>query len=190
MKAHITFTLLLLASTATAQLNSEFGYYLPADSRSVQTDPLVPIRVFVVYVQTDGDDINDEWPNPDVNNCTDALKCAPPYWETGNDPNPNARPLFDADFTGEGNITPGTLTDYFYQASFGEYIVLGDYVSIEVQSNQSVLGYLDAYTGQITTAHGKHLSDFDNYSGTSAGILKSPVPDNPTHKIDIMFIIW
>lgn len=62
MKAHITFTLLLLASTATAQLNSEFGYYLPADSRSVQTDPLVPIRVFVVYVQTDGDDINDECP--------------------------------------------------------------------------------------------------------------------------------
>lgn len=42
-----------------------------------------------------------------------------------------ANDLFDHDFTTAGNIN-GLVTKYFYEASFGQYIVLGDYYPIVI----------------------------------------------------------
>ncbi|MBA3649880.1 MAG: hypothetical protein H0W62_15280 [Chitinophagales bacterium] len=164
----------LLTFNAVSQIkSSEYGYLFPTEG---------PFRVLLIYAQVDysvggcpspGDTyecnygINAEWPKPNVNNCTNALDCAPPTWETAN-PNPGTHPFFDPD-----NVTwnDGTLSDYYKQASLNELNPLGDYISISLpcttpglgtypRGAQAVFDYLDAYAPGITTAQGKPLSYF------------------------------
>ena len=171
---------LLGPATFSQVKNSENGYYLTTENT---------IRILTVYAQVDyascpGDNqygANSEWPS-----------ASPPYWETGGGSYSTPEPLFDVDLP----ITSGTATDYYYQASLGENTILGDYINLVIPCTASglssygvsaVITALENISDQITTAHGKILSDFDKTNGNGKGLSKSPGSDS---KIDLLLIIW
>ncbi|MBA3649622.1 MAG: hypothetical protein H0W62_13935 [Chitinophagales bacterium] len=186
-------SLICWSSLIAQTVSSENGYWLPAKG-TVATP--IQIRVLVVYANVDytaGNCLtapvydNNEWPAN-----------APPKWETGGGNYPIAKPLFDADYTGASNITKGTLTDYFFEASQGSLVVLGDYASVIVPCTASGLtdycfsaglNALASYITNNSTAHGKQLTDFDIIDSYSKGLQKSNAND-PNNVIDIVFIIW
>ncbi|MCZ2442229.1 MAG: hypothetical protein LC101_00380 [Flavobacteriales bacterium] len=93
----------------------------------------------------------------------------------------------------------GYITSYYYEASFGQYVLLGDYLPyvVSVPCHQIKQGLnLDQtlriinqkMQGQpIITTHGIPLSAFDNWSEAPAGEPKLKKPDG---KIDLVYLIW
>lgn len=182
----LLFTSLILSAIAFntfSQIkNSENGYVLPTEGT---------VRILVVYAQVDysisgcpapGDTYgaNSEWPAGGA-----------PYWETGGGTYTFPKPLFDASTITTGD---GTLSDYYYQASLGEYAVLGDYYSISIPctatgltgyGDQAVINYLNS--NPVISSTGKHFSDFDLVNGYGKGLVKTAGSDQ---NIDCMFIIW
>lgn len=106
---------------------------------------------------------------------------------------------FDPEFTGAESIT-GLMTKYYYQASFGEFVVLGDYYSQLIQveydsissnGDSELLDYLQNIPDtDIITENGFSFNsnDFDKFnSPTANGQYKAITPDDT---IDMMIIVW
>lgn len=117
------FSAILFYLNIYSQTSSRNGYWLH------NTDT---IRMLIVFAEVN-DYASDV--SPDAN------------WPAGELPL-NANNWIDADFTGVANIV-GELTNYYYQASLGNFIVLGDYVdSLFSIDSASLIGYFD---GQIVS---------------------------------------
>ena len=150
------------------------GYWLPAKGT---------IRIFLVYAEV----LND----PDE----------PGYlkgWEPGRLPR-NPGYFFDHDLK-RGVQKEGILTRYYYQASFGEFLVLADYYPdlISVDFNEingrgfrQVLDTIMRQTGDdVITANGYSVNagDFDFFSAASGhGTPKASRPDS---LLDMVMVIW
>src|SRR5690554_6118938 len=100
-KLLIIVLLITLGLYAKAQINSVNGYSLP---------PYGTIRVLLVFAENTN--------TADYNNYESG-------WLPGQMPD-RADEFFDHEFNGYENMT-GFLTKYFYQMSFGNLIMLGDY---------------------------------------------------------------
>lgn len=80
----------------------------------------------------------------------------------------NANNWIDADFTGAANIM-GELTNYYYQASLGNFIVLGDYVdslfsidsaSLSGYGDGQIVSFINSLGGMdLSTAKGKSINN-------------------------------
>lgn len=93
----------------------------------------------------------------------------------------------------------GYITGYYHEASFGTYVLLGDYLSevIQVPCHQikqglnldQVLQIINSkYANrELLTAHGYRLQDFDRWSEAPQGLPKPKVSDG---KIDLVYLIW
>ena len=101
--------------------------------------------------------------------------CATPpnssNWPTGAQAPTNADDYFDPYMPMGG--PQAYLTKYFYEASHGQYLVLGDYVHIQVPcasfnsnpraaANAEIQNQISA--GTIQFAHGSALSEFDQWT--------------------------
>ena len=94
---------------------------------------------------------------------------------------------------------PAFITHLFHEASFGAYVVLGDYfpkvISIPCHDfkgdgvNQILkkLDEEDSEDGTLKTNFGYALKSFDQWTTTEAGLPKINEPDG---RIDILYIIW
>ncbi|MFN3940073.1 MAG: hypothetical protein ACK4IY_05770 [Chitinophagales bacterium] len=103
----------------------------------------------------------------------------------------NADSWIDADFTGAENII-GELTRYYYQASFGNFIVLGDYVDTLLSNDSAsltdigdryIVSFINSLGGtDLITARGKSVNnDFDYVTipaSAAFGIYKTRASDN------------
>lgn len=126
----------------------------------------------------------------------------------GNWPNKNGKtqiPLYANDFFDyklkNGQKPKGYITDYYHEASFGKYVLLGDYlpVVLTIPCNELKMGFagfkvvlnklnkLYPKDSTLYTKHGFSLNDFDNWTITNAGIPKIKEPDG---RIDLLYIIW
>lgn len=184
----IAIALILIAiSTLQAQVKSKYGAFAPTKDT---------IRVFLVFAEA----LNDPWYN-DENR--DGVEDLYDY----DDWNPNEMPKypenwFDSEFTTESAIH-ARITEYFYQTSFGNFIVLGDYYedlvqieydSISVSGAYQVVDYLhnigEGASGNIITENEYHLnnSDFDKWTRKSGNYQESI--QNTDNNLDFLFVIW
>jgi hypothetical protein len=127
-----------------------------------------------------------------------------PVWRKGQLPS-NFEEVIDYKFTGEENIQ-GFITKYFYEASFGRYIVLGDYIDTLIKINMDTLtnsGYIDGYDqclnflnnlpdSILSTKHGHTINSnyFDLISNTSYLYQYKNHPISPDGKIDLIAFVW
>jgi hypothetical protein len=165
--------LLLLYSLSTlAQNSSRNGYYHSSKGT---------IRAFVVFAEVTNDDAD-----------AGALGS----WTAGNMP-PDASSYIDYQYTNASNVN-GFITKYFYEASLGNLILIGDYYPYLVQipfssvtgdGRGQVIDYLHNLNGSdITTAHGFSLNnDFDSWTISSEGAPKTNSSDG---YIDMLIIVW
>jgi len=152
-------------------------------------------RVLVVFAEVDysktpcpsnlPDNIVGNWPK-DKNG-----KTLPPS---------DADSYFDLDIK-QGEKPKAYLTDFYHQASYGNYVLLGDYYSevISVPCNKITVGdeglkYISDVLNKknngdstLYSFHGLPLKMFDLWTPTKAGLPKIKKPDG---KIDILYIIW
>jgi hypothetical protein len=171
----VTIIGLLICLQVQAQPKSTNGFWLP--NRGT-------IRLFVVFAEAVGDPIDTLAQNPN--------------WPKGQMPkDPGA--FFDHHFVNEGRMQ-GYLTKYFHAASFGKYIVLGDYYprlikvpykSMKARGIRNIVEQLDALPGTLVrTKHGYSTSgkDFDMWTlSKQSGEYKDNKPDD---FIDCLVVIW
>lgn len=94
----------------------------------------------------------------------------------------------------------GTITEYYYEASFGNYVILGDYIPevISVPCSMikqgdpnvnTVFSIMDTLYKDTTiyTQNGYSLKDFDHWSMGVQGLPKLKKPDG---YIDLVYVIW
>ncbi|KPL21656.1 MAG: hypothetical protein AMS23_08990, partial [Bacteroides sp. SM1_62] len=159
--------------TARCQ-ESRHGYWLPAKGT---------MRIFLVFAEV----LND----PDEPGFIEG-------WEPGKLPRSPGY-FFDHDLK-RGDQPEGILTRYYYQASFGTFLVLADYypdlISIDFKemTNRGFTQVLDTImrrTGRdIITANGYSVNagDFDFFSMASGhGTPKASKPDS---LMDMVMVIW
>lgn len=182
----IFICVLLLGKTLCAQYSVSNGVSLPA------TDT---VRVFVVFVEVDyssgscpenlPDNINGNWPK-DSSGKTLVPKDADSYFDYALNP---------------GEKPKSYITDFYYQASFGNYILLGDYypkvltfscnkiIAVNDGLNLVLQALKDESSVDSTlySFHGLPLKSFDNWTITQAGLPKIKKPDG---RIDLLYIIW
>lgn len=173
----IILILVLKSNYAFPQISSENGYDLP-----VNTQVGGPFKVLLVFAEVQ---------NNATNNCP-AKPTA--EWTPGQLPT-TAGQFFDAALPASG--LQGYITKYFYDASFGQYVVLGDYVNQVIQvpcSNYTapaVLAQLDimANNGTLTFGSTASLADFDRYnmSSTAHGTPKPPFANNGIDAVIICY---
>ncbi len=108
----------------------------------------------------------------------------------------NAGTYLDYEIQG---IPNGYITGYYHEASFGKYVLLGDYLPevIQVPCHQIRHGLnLDQVLNiinekyrekELRTAHGYRLTDFDNWSEAPQGHPKPKIPDG---NVDLIYLIW
>jgi hypothetical protein len=98
-------------------------------------------------------------------------------------------------------IDPAYITDIYYQASYGEYVMLGDYFPevITVKCNEvrrgndgvnliiNKLNELPDSNGTLYTARGFPLEHFDRWTSTNQGLPKIKDPDG---RVDMFYVIW
>ncbi|MFC2114975.1 hypothetical protein ACFLTU_00770 [Bacteroidota bacterium] len=179
-KYSVTACLLIL--TLLSQLNtgllwaqeSRNGYWLPVKDT---------LRIFLIYAELAND--------PDDPGRYNG-------WEPGELP-PNPEYFFDHQLL-PGQEPRGTITKYFHQASFGNYIVLADYypelVSIDFNKVRQkgydhVLDIIRQSTGEdIITANGYSVNrgDFDLLSTTRR--YGDPKNHEPDSLLDMLMLIW
>ncbi|HLG34019.1 MAG TPA: T9SS type A sorting domain-containing protein [Bacteroidia bacterium] len=160
-----------------AQQNSESGYGIP-----VHTPTATPLKVMLVFAEAVG------------GSCGDA---AQPNWPAGSLPT-NAGNYFDA-FLPVGGPT-SYITKIYHDASFGQFILLGDYVNQVIQVPCALannpFGNVLTQLNTILSSPGQHfgdpntqLSDFDKYTVPSpyAGLIKPPSTNT---MIDFLVICW
>lgn len=109
----------------------------------------------------------------------------------------------------QGSMT-GELTKYYYQASSGQLNLLGDVLinsndpshifKVPMSATEAADGdphydmlfpYINSVTGGVfATANGLSINDFDLWSATFSGSVKSfPSVETP-HKFDCVYIVW
>ena len=186
MKSTFTVIALYLAlASSYAQVSSSNGFSLPVGTN---TTPQT-IKVMLVFAEVSG---------------TDQLESS--LWASGQLPT-DANNYFDASLPSNG--PQAYLTKYFYEASFGKYIVLGDYLDHTVTVPQStmtgdgtidVLNHLSSLinSSQITFGKSSIIADFDQWtildsndpynSNFYMGLPKSNISGND--KIDVLIIGW
>ncbi|MBU0488885.1 MAG: hypothetical protein KKD31_13135 [Bacteroidetes bacterium] len=159
---------------AFCQISSENGAYLP---------PKGTIRILIVFAEVV--DAPYEW-----SGC----------WEPHQLPDENAiRDLIDLEYTSANNIH-GRATKYFHDASFGQFIVLGDYWPELIQINKATNvspGPFTAVRNEIAatpaalcvTKNGLSIlgSDFDKITSSSFYTPKTFASDD---YIDCIMILW
>lgn len=167
-----------------------YGQYAISNGVSVPArDTLRALIVFVSIQYEKGpcprdlpDDFSDAWPRDN------SGRRLPPL---------SAGDFFDTEIIGEPQ---GYITGYYHGASFGQYVILGDYLPDVVElpcnairsSNMGldlVLASLDTLGKDSTlySANGYALEDFDSWSASPAGLPKEKKKDG---KIDLLYIIW
>ncbi len=178
--------LLLMQLMSIAQYSISNGVSLPARDT---------VKVFMVFVQVDysgggcpqnlPDNIDGNWP---VN--ANGIRKPPADADT----------YFDFELK-NGEQPKGYITNFYYQASFGKYVLLGDYypevitipcnkISIGNDGLQWILDYLKSKKSKDTTLysyHGLPLNSFDEWTITQSGLPKIKKPDG---RIDLLYIIW
>lgn len=209
----LIFTFIIVfINLLNAQRRSENGYALSTQGT---------VRIFTIFVQVDYSLSNsvsalpsnfnpnnlanpygavDEWPDFDPQNVpTNPLLSYPPSYATE---------MFDADWN--GSPTSGTITDYYYEASRGELIVLGDYIAVTVpctypginttlnlsfNRTEALLNYISSLNVPLITANNHTIDDFDSWEfdfsnngvALDYGLVKN---NNSDGNIDILFVIW
>jgi hypothetical protein len=173
MKKLILTIFLLQAYWLFAQNSSRNGYYFA---------PSGTVRAFFVFAEV----INDPQDGGALGD-----------WQPGKLP-PNIDTFIDHSFTNASSVS-GYLTKYYYEASLGNFIFLGDYYPnlIQIDYNtitddgaSQVMAYLNNLTGtDITTKHGYTINsnDFDMWTPKGAGIQKINSSDN---YLDVVIILW
>lgn len=108
--------------------------------------------------------------------------------------------FFDLDLN-EGQKPTGFITTVYHEASFGQYVLLGDYMPnvVTVPCNElrpgnngvnQILKQLDSWPSKNGTLYSKHgfpLSHFDNWTGVKQGIEKLKEKDG---RVDLLYIVW
>lgn len=185
----IGLVLLLLLSNLVSysQLAIRNGVSVPANDT---------VRVLVIFCEVDFSDgkcpsgitedyLNGHWPK-DEDGKTQVPEGAHTYFDIAIDP---------------GGEHDGVVTGYYYEASFGQYILLGDYLpdvvtvpcsQIRIGSNglQQVLNILkekESVNGTLYSKHGFALKDFDKWTPTQQGEPKVKEPDG---MIDLVYLVW
>jgi hypothetical protein len=175
MKTGCLLLCLLLVTLPTAWCQeSRNGYWLPARGT---------IRIFLVYAET----LND----PDEPGTMAG-------WEPGKLPR-NPGYFFDHELQA-GDQPRGIMTRYFYQASFGQFLVLADHYPelITVDFNQmngngfrQVLDSIVQHTGKdIITANGYAVNDGDFDFFSLAKGKGTPKVSQPDSLLDMVMVIW
>lgn len=154
--------------------DSRNGYWLPVSDT---------VRILLVYAEV----VND----PDEPGTVSG-------WEPGSLP-PQPSVFFQPAIV-EGQPITGMMTRYYHEASFGQYVLLGDYypelISIDYSELKGdgfrqVMDILNNSPGDdVVSAGGYSLraGDFDRFtSARGYGHPKEPVPDNLT---DMIMILW
>jgi len=166
-----------LQLTVFSQQNSENGSTLPVKG---------VIKVLLVFAEY-------------TNNYTQPSS-VPGYGEA---PLPvDANDYFDNIYT-PGIEPTAYISKYFYQATFGEYVVLGDYIDHRVQTNDgsppglnSIYNYIrglynnGSFSSRLTG--NSAITDFDSYRitdlpGGYEGVAKTNIANN---RIDAIIIMW
>ncbi|MFC2098979.1 hypothetical protein ACFLSP_04455 [Bacteroidota bacterium] len=170
---YLVFAFLLFTGKYVKSQDSRNGYWFP---------PRDTLRIFVIYAELVNDPDDPKWIRG---------------WTPGSLP-PNPEYHFDHALK-PGEEPKGIITRYYYQASFGNYIVLGDYypeiVSIDFNEargrgiDQVLRKVVDTDEEDIISQNGYSLNngDFDFISTSSMGSPKLIEPDS---LIDIVMVIW
>lgn len=172
-----------LTAVAFGQLSVSNGVGIPT------TDTL---RVLIVFAELDFDQ------GPCPRNLPATFEGSWGKDKKGNTMLPDyADEFFDANLS-NGKSPKGMLTGYFHEASFGQHVLLGDYLpeiitipcsDFKVSSNgiKQILTILDNSTTPIRTNSGFELKDFDSWTIGRSGEKKIKTPDG---KIDLLYVIW
>ncbi len=175
------------------QCFSTFSQYAIRNGVSIPASDT--LRVFVVFAEVDFSK------TPCPNNLPDNLNGSWTKDAKGKTTIPaDADTYFDAQLK-PGQEPKGFITDYYHSASFGKYVLLGDYYpdvisvpcsKVRVGDNgvSTVLKMLDTIQttdGTLHTVHGFSLNDFDKWTPTEQGLPKLKQADG---KIDLLYIIW
>lgn len=193
MKKHnlIIITILLCIHSCQtvvyAQKEINNGYLHPAEGI---------FRVFIVFAELDYSttgcpytigDVDESWP------IIGGVSQVPDYAEN----------LFDQNYI--SGVTPvNMISKFYYEASFGKYIILGDYYEEVItipcsgySGGDGVAEVLEALSNSITSgsiysANGLPLSDFDNYDllATETDLRGNPKTNSGDDKIDLLVIAW
>ncbi len=170
-----------------------FGQYAIRNGVSIPASDT--LRVFVIFAEVDFSQ------GPCPNNLPDNLNGSWPKDSQGKTHLPlDANTFFDAELK-QGQQPKGFITDYYHSASFGKYVLLGDYFpevitvpcsKMRIGDNgvNTVLKMLDTLKsadGTLRTQNGYALKDFDLWTPTENGLPKLKSPDG---RIDLLYIIW
>ena len=173
--------------------NYAFGQYAIRNGVSIPASDT--LRVFVVFAELDFSQ------GPCPNNLPDNLNGSWPIDKRGKTLLPlDANTFFDSALK-PGQHPKGFITDYYHSASFGKYVLLGDYLpevisvpcsKVRIGDNcvNTVLKMLDTLKstdGSLHTQNGYSLKDFDLWTPTENGLPKIKSPDD---RIDLLYIIW
>lgn len=93
------------------------------------------------------------------------------------------------------------ITKFYYQASLGNYVLLGDYLPYVITipcnkvtaGNEGLTWIIDSLKKKLPddstlySSHGLPLNAFDSWTMTAPGLPKIKEPDG---KIDLLYIIW
>ncbi len=183
-----TFFCIFLVKANSQPWESKNGYEISTKTSTT------PLRVLIVFVEFDYDGNNHCFPVND--NCWNHNQTPP---------DPDALP-FDPDdyFDDQASTTPTAyFSKYFYEASFGQFQVIGDCLKKTIHLPCSLVSniYLSDYqalSDAITTefnAHGTRynhsLSDFDNYDFSNSPYrFGLPKPTGPNNGIDFLIICY
>lgn len=169
----IFITVVLHYAFPAAAQDSRQGYWFPPEDT---------LRIFLIYAEMVNDPDDPGWIRG---------------WEQGKLP-PDPAYLFDHRL-GPGETPGGVLTRYYYQASFGKYIVLADHypemVSIDYNSangrgiEQAMDMVFNVGGDDIRTANGYSLNrgDFDHMSTSRMGYEKKIAGDS---LVDLVMVMW
>lgn len=158
-------------------VSSRNGYWMP--NRDT-------IRVFLVFAEVVDD------PDDKVGGEPGSM------WPRGQLPR-NADDYLDVAVPASGQLRT-RMSRFFHQASFGQYVMLGDYYpklaripynALKASGDENIHEWLQAESGEdLVTAHGFHFNgtDFDRWTTPSGyGLAKRKAPDG---YVDFLLILW
>ncbi len=184
----LVMLLCFLTRFVFGHINSENGVSLPANGE---------IRVLVIFAELDCEPCVAGTPG-----CVLNYTAWPPHALPRNVVDASGLDVFNKTWfnhtlSGSQTPTPGNLTSYFYDMSFGDYRVLGDYypeiITVPCNSKDQDLAVFEAINnktitnGSFTTAHGYNLNDFDLWDNSEPGAPKNKLPNK---SIDAIQIVW
>jgi len=189
MRLHFIATfavLFLMLMDALAQLAIRNGVSIPTRDT---------LNVLIVFAEVDFGD------GPCHNNAVEDFKGNWPKAAKGRTLPPTfADSFFDTELK-PGAEPKGFITQFYHEASFGQYVLLGDYlprvVTIPCKNIREgdngvsqilkVLGQRDTAKVTLHTNSGFPLKHFDKWTDTGRGKEKLKEADG---KIDLLYIIW